>query len=405
MEQEKVINTETTYSVNVAGSQIESLRVNNNLKTTVRVYDNGCIGVAGAIGECDENELLEKAKGNLSQNISYPCILTENQTKKVENIKEIIAPEKFVATAKSLINKLNERFPDYVFSNKFNMSNESIIYENSKNTRLEYSTNNVMVSLAVQKKGSGNILDFDLGYFSNRYDEDEYVEDMATLIDNYDNKVELPDDNLPVIIDSRILSRMLSEMVAENYVLGSSLFKDKLGSKIFDERVNIYLDRKEDNSEGVPFFDAEGVVPQDGRFYFVKDGVFSGLITNKRSATKFNLPLSSCAAASFDGVPSVGLSLVSMQHTAEGSNALAKDAIYVALTSGGDMTPSGDMGLPVMLAYLIRDGKIVGRLPEFSLGANVFDLLGKDFIGFAKCDLFKLCKDDVIVANFKINKQ
>ena len=404
MEKEKIVNIKTTYSVNVAGSMVESLRVNNNLTTTVRVYDDGCIGVAGRIGECDESELTAEAQEKLSQKIPYPCNLSENVQKSVENVKDVICPNNFVATAKSLIERLNKTFPDYVFSNKINMTDSYVSYENSKNTKLEYHGNNVMVSIVVQKKGSGNIMDFGLGFMDNRYDEDEYVSDMAMLIDNFEKRVEMPEEELPIIIESSVLGRALGEFLAEKYVMGASLFNGKLGSKIFDEKVNMYNDRDPYNKYALEFFDAEGVVPENNRYYFVKDGVFTGLITYKRSSANFNLPLSGSAASAFDGVPSFSGNGFTIGTTAEKTSDLAKDAIYVCVTSGGDMTPSGDLGLPIMLAYLVRDGKIVGRLPEFSIGGNVNDVLGKDFIGIAKCDLFKICSDDMLVANFKINK-
>ena len=404
MEKEKIVNIKTTYSVNVAGSMVESLRVNNNLTTTVRVYDEGFIGVAGRIGECDEQELIAESQEKLSQKIPYPCNLTENVQKSVDNVKEIICPNKFVATAKSLIDRLNKTFPDYVFSNKINMTDSYVSYENSKNTKLEYHGNNVMVSLVVQKKGSGNIMDFGLGFMDNRYDEDEYVSDMATLIDNFDKRVEMPEEELPIIIEANFIGTALVEFLAEKYVMGASLFNGKLGTKIFNEKVNIYNDRDPYNKYALEFFDAEGVVPENNRYYFVKDGVFTGLITTKRSSANFNLPLSGSAAAAFDGVPSFSGNGFAVGTTAEKTSDLVKDAIYVCVTSGGDMTPSGDVGLPIMLAYLVRDGKIVGRLPEFSIGGNLSDILGKDFIGIAKCDLFKICSDDMVVAKFKINK-
>ena len=33
------------------------------------------------------------------------------------------------------------------------------------------------------------------------------------------------------------------------------------------------------------------------------------------------------------------------------------------------------------MAYLMENGKLVGRLPELNIGGNFFDLLGKDFLG------------------------
>ena len=68
------------------------------------------------------------------------------------------------------------------------------------------------------------------------------------------------------------------------------------------------------------------------------------------------------------------------------------------------MTPSGDLGLPVMLAYVYENGLLLGTLPEFSLSGNIFDVLGKDFIGVAKNDAFSFMDETLIVARMKINK-
>ena len=80
-------------------------------------------------------------------------------------------------------------------------------------------------------------------------------------------------------------------------------------------------------------------------------------------------------------------------------------AVYVAVTSGGDMTPDGTLGLPVMLAYFYEDGKLVGALPEFSLSGSLFDVFGKDFMGAAENDIFSFAdKEKVLVTKFRLNR-
>ena len=133
MEHEKLTIKETSYSVNVSGSKVDSLRVKQDLKTVIRVYDDGKIGVAGRIGEGDDGALLGEAKAKLAQNIAYPCNLTENQKREENKIKNIIAEKDYVKTLKKLIARLSECYPDFVFSNKINMGEEEIVYENIHN--------------------------------------------------------------------------------------------------------------------------------------------------------------------------------------------------------------------------------------------------------------------------------
>lgn len=56
-------------------------------------------------------------------------------------------------------------------------------------------------------------------------------------------------------------------------------------------------------------------------------------------------------------------------------------AVYVVIASGGDMTPEGHYARPVQMAYLVENGKLVGRLPELNISGNFFELLGKDYLG------------------------
>ena len=41
------------------------------------------------------------------------------------------------------------------------------------------------------------------------------------------------------------------------------------------------------------------------------------------------------------------------------------------------------------MAYLLEDGKLVGRLPELNIGGDFYDLLGKDYLGAVNGDVVK----------------
>ena len=401
MEQEKIVSKETSYSVNISGGKVDSLRITEDMKTVIRVYEDGKIGIAGRIGEGDDNALLEEAKAKLAQNISYPCNLTENGKRSVNKVKKIIPAKDYVKTLKKLVARLNKCYPDFVFSNKINMGEEEIVYENSKNTKYTFKGNEIGGALVIKDKASANIMDLSYGFVKNNYDEDKIVNDIGKLLNVYHNKVEMP-EGVPVIINAmEVLQYSAQHLIAELYVSGSSLLSGKLNEKIFNDKVSILTDRaSEDRS--VPFFDAEGVVNKDDKFYFVKNGKFSGVATYKRSAANFNLPLSGGGYAPFDEVPQPSFGGLKMERTGKLKDLVKGKAVYVYITSGGDMTPDGTVGLPVQLAYLYDNGKLVGRLPEFGINGNVFDVLGKDFIGVARDDTFAY-DDDVLVAKFNIN--
>lgn len=404
MKKEKLTFKTTSYSVSISGGRVESLRVKEDLKTVARVYDKGNIGVAGKIGAADDKELYKEAQSKLSQKIAYPCNLFAGGDRKVDARKKIIPPTDFVKTVKKLIERLNKTYPDFIFSNKINMTESEDFYENSEKTFYASALNRLDIGIVIQYKGSANIMD--LGYFATQdyYDEDKIVEDIGKLLKVYNNKVDMPKEDLPVLIGEDILNGLLPHFVAEKYESGSSLFNGKKGKKIFNDKFSILSDRSAGKKIGVPFFDCEGTVSKDDKFYFVKNGVFAGLATNKRSADKYNLPLSGGAYSDFDEVPSASGIGVTVERTGELKDIVKGKAIYVDTTSGGDMTPDGIFGVPVQLAYLYDNGKLIGRLPEFTMNARATDLFGKDFIGAAKNSVFDYTDSTVIVGKFQINK-
>ena len=61
MEKEFLTQIRRSVTLNVTGGKIDSFREKEETTGTVRAYDNGCIGIAGCLGEPDEQKLTEKA--------------------------------------------------------------------------------------------------------------------------------------------------------------------------------------------------------------------------------------------------------------------------------------------------------------------------------------------------------
>ena len=70
MKIEKLTYSSSDRCINIAAGQVESLRINNDLENTVRVYDGGNIGVEGKLGNADFDKMTEEAKAKLAQGIT-----------------------------------------------------------------------------------------------------------------------------------------------------------------------------------------------------------------------------------------------------------------------------------------------------------------------------------------------
>ncbi len=393
MEKEFLTKTSRSVTLNVTGGKIDSFREKEETTGTVRVYENGCIGIAGCLGAPDEKELTDKAVEALNFGIPYPCKL-EGATE-VSDVREeeIIAVPDLIPTMQSFLDRLGEACPKFAFSNKIGLNYNKTEYRNSKGRHLVSSGRSVSVELIAQNRGSGNLFDTVFAFEGTRFDADMLLKQFKTEYDAFFTPADIEPGRYPVILSpGALLGTFLTHFVAEMYVSGASLLSGKLGQKAFSDKLSLRNDMNPDTNPGVCFFDVEGCVAPDLRPTIIENGVLKGVLTTKKSADTFGLPDLGTAAAAYDGVPSLGFNRFYVDPTAHDLAALVPGkAIYVVMASGGDTTPSGHFATPVQMAYLMENGKLVGRLPELNISGDFFDLLGKDYIGACAGDPLPDC--------------
>ena len=181
---------------------------------------------------------------------------------------------------------------------------------------------------------------------------------------------------------SDLMGTFLQQFVGELYVAGASLLSGRLGQDVFSEKLTFQDDMNPYSHPGTCFFDDEGCVASNYRPTLVEKGRLVNLLTTKKSSSQFGLRNLGTAVAPYDGVPSLGFHGFYLEPTAQSLSELVPGkAIFVVLASGGDMTPDGHFATPVQMAYLMEDGRFVGRLPELNVSGDFFNLLGKDYIG------------------------
>lgn len=403
MKKEYIETTTSSLSVNVVASHAESLRKTVETTYTVRVYKNGFIGVAGQVGKSDWSALEKQAVENLSLGIPYPDDLTSDAVEKQDTRRNIVSTDRFVKIVDSLLKKLVQVAPDFIFSNKIQYYESNTHYRNSENVDLAYCGNEMNVILCVKSKASANIIDFAVECNIDEYSEDKVVSDVKMLCDAYNNTIPLENGKYTVVApDYLFFSDALSNFTGELYATGASLFKDMLGRKILNDHLTLESDRR--NRLNVAFFDAEGTIESSDNSAIIKNGVFKRVIANKKVAAQFNLPRAIGSNASYDSVPSPGARGIGIKNTAGNLSEIIgnEKAIFILSASGGDITTSGDYATPCEVALLIENGKPVGRLPKLNLFGNIRDFLGEDFIGASDKGLFEY-KTSLAVAKMNVS--
>lgn len=383
MEKEFLIKTTRDVTLNVTGGKIDSFREQEETNGTVRVYENGCIGVAGCLGEPDEAALTAKAKEALSLGIPYPCKLEGPLEQTDLHEAEILPVSEMIPTMQSFLDRLGKGCPRFAFSNKISLRYQRTDYRNSLGRHLVSSGWSLSMDMAVQSRGSGNLFDTFLGWSGDQFDPDAISTQFQKEYDAFYTPADLEPGRYPVVLGSAdLFGTFLQSFIGDTYAAGASLLSGKLGQKAFSEKLSLRSDMNPVTNPGCCFFDDEGCVAPELRPTLIEKGVLSGLLTTKKSADQYGLSNLGTAIGAYDGVPSLGFHRFYADPTAEHLRDLVPGkAVYVVLASGGDTTPDGHFATPVQMAYLMEDGKLVGRLPELNIGGNFFDLLGQDFLG------------------------
>jgi PmbA protein len=387
MIKEKYISNFKEISINILQSNIKSVRKKDITKTGFRVYENGFIGIAGAVGKVDESELEKRAVENLKLEIPYPYEPSANLVKKVDYRKEALSHEELVKEVEELLKLLREEFPDFIFSNNIYIQDFETKLINNKGIDLTHIDRVVVAAIIIKEKNSVNVFDAFSSYVDREYSREKILNNIRETLTAYRNKVELPiKGKQPVVFladDGLPLMKIIEEMNGYKVGTGASLFKDFIGEKKFSDKFTLYQSAEEEELTGVEFFDAEGVVNPDYRYTLIENGKIITPYTDKKTASEFNLPLTGSASAEYDKVPSLAPKNLVLKSSDKTLKELLDGqlGVVVVIASGGDFTQEGVFGTPVQLAFLTDGEKLLGRLPELTISGELYSMFGDDFVG------------------------
>lgn len=386
MKQEFISIYEKETTARVQTSQVNALRVKDITKKAARVYSNGKIGIAGAVGETADQILLEEAQENLLAGIDYPYPLVKNQEDQRNYNKQPLSSEELLGQAEEILEVLQKEYTDFSFS-EFISSNEfTYQMSNSEGLDLKYSDSYFLLNLILKEKASANLFDGALFCQSRHFKPDKFWEFTHGFLEAYRNKVDLPEkDILPVFTLNAgpTLPFLNRSLHGERFAKGGSLFSAKLEEQLFSEKITIDLNRNP-LVHSKPFFDAEGIVLPDDRLALIEHGRLIRVLTDKKTAENYNLPHTGAASGAYDDVPTIdGFHPLAFRTDSQDiAQALQGElAIFVFLASGGDFTADGSYATPVQVSFLFDGERLIGKLPEFSIRSHLNKMLGTDYIG------------------------
>ena len=391
-------------ALNIKQSKIEAVMTKRITKSGCRVYHDGFIGIAGALGQPNA-ETWKMAEANLSKKIAYPY-QPESNCQRVRDLRKPVSTnQEFIHQMEDVLATLRVEYPDFIFSNKIKQVESEARLSNDAGLDFVNLDRTIEFGLLVKHVDSVNIFDTAIMLSSRSEDYVQMLKESRRILEGYKSVVEMPKkDQIAIILHpGSLLGKIIKSLNGETIGLGTSLFCDKMGIQAFSPQLNVWQERTAEKHH-YPFFDMEGVVNPDDRVLLIDQGVIKQPYTDKKQAATFGFPLTGAAAGGYDDVPSLGFADLTVEPTQSTLQELLQGeyGIVVVMASGGDYSNEGNFGSPVQMAYLTDGVDLLGRLPELKISGNLYDMFGKNFIGVSRDK--PLMGERVLVTRMSISK-
>ncbi len=404
-EYEIYISNSTDNEIEVFEGEVESLSYSDSKGVGIRVFKEKSIGYAYT-NSLEESRLIgciEKAVSNSKttskEDINGLPVRSEYKYPDDADISRQIYNEEFfkvsiedkIKISKDLekIAKGKDRRISGVDSLNYSDNFSETTLVNSEGFEGTYKSTSCFLFLNIISKDKN---DTSTG-FSFLYDRNPEKLNLENIAQEAVNKSimllgskKIKSKNSDILLDSLVSAQFLgviaSILTADSVQKGKSLFKDKIGEKIFKKNINIF-----DNGimkEGFYSrpFDAEGV--NKGNTQIFKEGVLKTYLYDCYTARKDNaLSTGNAVRASYKSTPSVGVSNFYMEPSkADSFNSILKnidDGFYVidiiGLHSGANSI-TGDISVGAKGLW-IKNGSLDFPVKEVTIATDILSFCNK----------------------------
>ena len=387
MQKEKLTSSFIYREVEIEETKIKTFSKDNRTTSSFRVYDGENAGIQFFQGVISDDDGFKAAKANLSLKRPYKFSL-ETGTRLRDKREAEYSDKELMDITKEALEYLGKHFPDFTFGGAVSVTDRATSITNTLGLDYTDKDCSLNIDISFKHKDSKDISD---GWFSigqRNFDFKKFTDMADNYLTNFTNMVELPEE---LIIQTQYygyLSKLSECLEAENMALGTSLLSGKVGEKIFADSFTLSHDVSDKETWFTPFFDGEGVVQQNDRRIYIKNGVLKSGYADKRTAEKYGVPHTGSAGFNITDIPTNGYTNFRIERSDKTVKQLLDGRLTVVprVAAGGGFNDKGEYVTPVQTALLCDGERFIGRLPEFAIKGNMFDMFGKNFIGVGSDD-------------------
>ncbi|MGK7929830.1 MAG: TldD/PmbA family protein [Microcystaceae cyanobacterium] len=378
-----------SHPVFFEANRLKQLESSQSEGVALRVWKEGCPGLAVAYGEVDASVLVEKAIALSSLNTPETPELSEPRQINYTDTGKSASVETLVEMGKTAIATLRDAYPEVLCSGEFEAETEKTILLNSQGLDCQWTDTAISYYLGVEWVRGEDFLGIYDGDYCKTLPNTETVLQRLLQRLNWSQRNAKPlTGNIPILFTpnaATLLWGMVSNgLNGKRKIDKSSPWSDKQGKLVVSPKLTLHQDPTLE-PHFCPF-DDEGTPTQP--LSLIKEGCVEDFYCDRKTARKLGIKSTGNGfRPSLSSYPSPSLVNLIVQ---EGNGTLTEfisqldNGLLVDQMLGERGDISGDISVNVDLGYRIEQGKIVGRVKDTMVSGNLYtalqniSLLGSD---------------------------
>jgi PmbA protein len=369
-----------SHPVYFEANRLKQLESNQSEGTALRLWRDGCPGLAVAYGDVDPDILVEKALTLSYLNPSETPELSEPRKAIYPNIGESLPVEKLVEIGKSAIAKIRDVYSDVICTADLSCEQENTLLVNSQGLYCEYTETSISYYLGVEwVRGEDFLGVYEGEYNISQINPDTVIKELLKRLYWAENNIETPLGKMPILFTPNaaplLWGTVAGALNGKNILENSSPWNNKQGQAVISNCLNI-----SQNPQQIPYicpFDDEGTPTQ--LLSLITQGTMQQIYCDRITGRALGINSSGNGfrpgLGRYPTPDLVNLIIEPGTGTLEELISQLDQGLLVDQILGGGADISGDFSINIDLGYRIEKGKIIGRVKDTMLSGNVYTAL------------------------------
>ncbi|HEY9879082.1 MAG TPA: TldD/PmbA family protein [Leptolyngbyaceae cyanobacterium] len=348
--------------------------------TALRLWREGRPGLAVAYGDIDPQALVDKAIALSSLNEPETIELTEGNQTCYPDMGQSVPVEQLVQWGREVIDHIRAAYPDVLCEADLECDIETTRILNTLGLDCSYSDTTLNGYVSAEWVRGDDFLSVGDGQTRrDSLDPSALTQQIIQRLDWAKRNVAAPSGRMPVLFTAKAADMLWTTVQAalsgKRVLERSSPWSDRIGDQVTGPQLTL-----SQNPEAGPFscpFDDEGTPAQP--LTFIENGVLRLFYTDRTVGRE--LGGGSTGNGFRPGLGSYPTPSLFNSLIRPGTQSLMEliasldEGLLVDQMLGGGAGISGEFSVNVELGYLVRKGKIIGRVKDTMIAGNVYTAL------------------------------